>query len=79
MGTPTVTRILPLLTGHGARRKLLFSPFSGAEPQRELMDRYAALRFAPNRHQGLDRIYFTTVRDGRFVPMDERQWRAWQR
>ncbi|OIQ50705.1 hypothetical protein BerOc1_02646 [Pseudodesulfovibrio hydrargyri] len=37
------------------------------------------LRFGPDRHQGLDRVYFTTVRDGRFVPMDERQWRAWQR
>jgi ABC-type branched-subunit amino acid transport system substrate-binding protein len=37
------------------------------------------LRFGPARHQGLDRVYFTTVRDGKFVPMDERQWRAWQR
>ncbi|WP_338669544.1 ABC transporter substrate-binding protein [Pseudodesulfovibrio methanolicus] len=37
------------------------------------------LRFGPNRHQGLDRVYFTTVRDGKFVPMDERQWQAWQR
>jgi ABC-type branched-subunit amino acid transport system substrate-binding protein len=37
------------------------------------------LRFGPDRHQGLDRVYFTTVRDGKFVPMDERQWQAWQR
>ncbi|MGE4424309.1 MAG: ABC transporter substrate-binding protein [Pseudodesulfovibrio sp.] len=39
----------------------------------------APLRFGPDRHQGLDRVYFTAVRDGKFVPMDERQWRAWQR
>ncbi|WP_319581757.1 ABC transporter substrate-binding protein [uncultured Pseudodesulfovibrio sp.] len=37
------------------------------------------LRFGPDRHQGLDRIYFTTVRGGKFMPMDERQWQAWQR
>lgn len=37
------------------------------------------LRFGPDRHQGLNRVYFTTVRDGRFVPMDERRWRAWRR
>jgi branched-chain amino acid transport system substrate-binding protein len=28
--------------------------------------------FAPHRHQGLDRVYYTTVQDGRFVPMT--QW-----
>lgn len=37
------------------------------------------LRFAPDRHQGLDKVYFTTVRGGRLVPMDERRWQAWQR
>ena len=37
------------------------------------------LRFGPDRHQGLDRVYFTTVRDGKFVPMEQRQWQAWQR
>jgi ABC-type branched-subunit amino acid transport system substrate-binding protein len=37
------------------------------------------LGFGPTRHQGLDRVYFTTVRDGTFVPMNERLWQAWQR
>jgi len=36
------------------------------------------MRFGPDRHQGVDRVYFTIFRDGRFVPMDEGQWRAWQ-
>ncbi|MDQ7782583.1 MAG: ABC transporter substrate-binding protein [Desulfomonilaceae bacterium] len=36
VGTPTVTRMLPLLKIYGARRELfLFFPFSGAQPQRE--------------------------------------------
>ena len=36
VGTPTVTRMLPLLKVYGARRDLfLFFPFSGAQPQRE--------------------------------------------
>jgi ABC-type branched-subunit amino acid transport system substrate-binding protein len=36
VGTPTVTRMLPLLKIYGARRDLfLFFPFSGAQPQRE--------------------------------------------
>lgn len=34
VGTPTVTRVLPLLKGYSGRRKLLFFPFTGAEPQR---------------------------------------------
>ncbi len=33
---------------------------------------------SPAKHQGLDRVYFTTVRDGKFVPIDEKQWAAWQ-
>jgi len=35
--------------------------------------------FSETEHQGLDRIYFTTVRDGKFVPIGEEQWRAWQK
>ncbi|WP_243545233.1 ABC transporter substrate-binding protein [Pseudodesulfovibrio tunisiensis] len=35
VGTPTVTRVLPLLKGYDGTRKLLFFPFSGAQPQRE--------------------------------------------
>lgn len=34
VGTPTVTRILPLLKGYRGSRKWLFFPFTGAEPQR---------------------------------------------
>lgn len=35
VGTPTVTRILPLLKGYSGHRKPLFFPFTGAEPQRQ--------------------------------------------
>ncbi len=36
VGTPTVTRMLPLLKIYGSQREvLLFFPFSGAQPQRE--------------------------------------------
>ena len=35
VGTPTVTRILPLLKGYKGTRKLLLFPFTGAEPQRQ--------------------------------------------
>ncbi|MBI4961734.1 MAG: ABC transporter substrate-binding protein [Desulfomonile tiedjei] len=36
VGTPTVTRMLPLLKTYGSHREvLLFFPFSGAQPQRE--------------------------------------------
>ncbi|MBM3300396.1 MAG: ABC transporter substrate-binding protein, partial [Deltaproteobacteria bacterium] len=36
VGTPTVTRMLPLLKAYGGQRDIfLFFPFSGAQPQRE--------------------------------------------
>jgi len=35
--------------------------------------------FGPDRHQGLNRVYFTTVRDGKFVPMAEEQWDSWRK
>jgi ABC-type branched-subunit amino acid transport system substrate-binding protein len=35
VGTPTVTRILPLVKSYGARDIHLFFPFTGAQPQRE--------------------------------------------
>ncbi len=35
--------------------------------------------FGPDRHQGLNRVYFTTVRDGKFVPMLEEQWDSWRK
>jgi ABC-type branched-subunit amino acid transport system substrate-binding protein len=34
VGTPTVTRVLPLLRRHADQHILLFCPFTGAEPQR---------------------------------------------
>ncbi|KUG28363.1 extracellular ligand-binding receptor [hydrocarbon metagenome] len=41
LGTPTVTRVLPLLKSFGAKDIRLFFPFSGAQPQREPpYDRY---------------------------------------
>lgn len=35
VGTPTVSRILPLLKQHENQHKLLYFPFTGAQPQRE--------------------------------------------
>ena len=35
VGTPTVTRVLPVLVKFRARNALLFFPFTGAQPQRE--------------------------------------------
>ncbi|MGE0043529.1 MAG: ABC transporter substrate-binding protein [Vicinamibacterales bacterium] len=36
VGTPTVTRVLPVLTRFADRDMFLFFPFTGAQPQREL-------------------------------------------
>lgn len=35
--------------------------------------------FGPNKHQGLNKVYFTTVESGKFVPMREEQWQSWQK
>ncbi len=43
VGTPTVTRVLPLLKKYNSRHFLLFFPFTGAQPQRE--PPYDALAF----------------------------------
>lgn len=41
LGTPTVTRVLPLLKSYGQKDIRLFFPFTGAQPQREPpYDRY---------------------------------------
>lgn len=53
---------------------------SAAESLREVdIGLDAPLRFSPDNHQGLDRVYFTTVSGGKIVPISEEQWRAWQR
>lgn len=39
----------------------------------------APVAFASDRHQGLDKVYFTTVRDGAFVPIPEGQWEEWRK
>jgi ABC-type branched-subunit amino acid transport system substrate-binding protein len=33
--------------------------------------------FGPNKHQGLDKVYYTEVRGGRFVPIAD--WKRWQK
>ncbi|THB69909.1 MAG: ABC transporter substrate-binding protein [Desulfovibrio sp.] len=35
VGTPTVTRVLPLIKSYSGRKVYLFFPFTGAQPQRE--------------------------------------------
>jgi len=39
----------------------------------------APVNFSPGNHQGLDRVYFTTVRDGKFVPLNEELWQSWRK
>ena len=39
----------------------------------------ATVSFGSDKHQGLDRVYFTTVRDGKFVPIRQEQWEAWRK
>jgi len=39
----------------------------------------ATVSFGPDKHQGLNKVYFTTVKDGKFVPMLEEQWQAWRK
>jgi hypothetical protein len=37
----------------------------------------ATATFAANKHQGLDRVYYTGASAGRFVPLKEEDWRKW--
>lgn len=37
----------------------------------------APISFGPDRHQGLDKVYFTTVEDGRFIPINN--WKRWEK
>lgn len=37
----------------------------------------APVSFGPNKHQGLDKVYFTTFQDGRFVPIKD--WNRWRK
>lgn len=37
----------------------------------------ASVSFGPDRHQGLDVVYYTTVRDGKFVPLNN--WEGWKK
>lgn len=39
----------------------------------------ATVTFGPDRHQGLNRVYLTTVRDGKFVPVADEDWQQWSR
>ena len=35
----------------------------------------APISFGPRKHQGSDEVYYTTVRDGRFVRIED--WKRW--
>lgn len=37
----------------------------------------APISFGPHKHQGLDKVYYTTLRDGQFVPLTS--WERWQK
>jgi hypothetical protein len=36
----------------------------------------APVSFGPKKHQGLDRVYYTVVDEGRFVPLTD--WERWR-
>jgi hypothetical protein len=35
------------------------------------------ISFGPNKHQGLDKIYYTSLEEDRFVPV--RDWKRWKK
>jgi ABC-type branched-subunit amino acid transport system substrate-binding protein len=37
----------------------------------------ATVSFGPGKHQGLDKVYYTVVTDGRFVTLED--WKAWRK
>jgi ABC-type branched-subunit amino acid transport system substrate-binding protein len=37
------------------------------------------ISFGPGQHQGLNKVYFTRVRDGRFVPLADEEWKEWRK
>jgi branched-chain amino acid transport system substrate-binding protein len=37
------------------------------------------ITFTPTDHLGLNKVFFTTVREGRFVSMKDEDWKEWQR
>ena len=37
----------------------------------------ARVSFGPGKHQGLDKVYYTVVTDGRFVTLED--WKAWRK
>lgn len=39
----------------------------------------ATVSFGPDRHQGLNRVYYTAVEDGRFVSLSDEGWGRWNR
>ena len=39
----------------------------------------APVSFGPDRHQGLDMVYYTTVKDGKFIPMTQADWKSLER
>ncbi|WP_319542370.1 ABC transporter substrate-binding protein [uncultured Pseudodesulfovibrio sp.] len=38
-----------------------------------------SVNLSPANHQGLEKVYFTTVKDGKFIPLDKELWRTWRR
>ena len=37
----------------------------------------APISFGPHKHQGLEKVYYTTLRDGQFVPL--LSWEPWEK
>jgi hypothetical protein len=35
------------------------------------------ITFGPHKHQGLDKVYYTTMKDNQFVPLAD--WRGWEK
>ena len=37
----------------------------------------APVTFGPHKHQGLDKVYYTTLKGDRFVPLSD--WQRWEK
>ena len=68
-----VVEMLKRLGPEPARDELL----QAAESREEFdLGTFTPISFGPGRHQGSDTVYFTTLKDGRYVPLTD--WQKWE-
>jgi ABC-type branched-subunit amino acid transport system substrate-binding protein len=65
LGTPTVTRVLPLLKSYSDRNIYLFFPFTGAQPHRQYPYDFFVFNLRASYHQETEGLVNNLVRIGR--------------